>query len=52
MAVATDLYLIGIITTVMTTGILALLAPLSYRLAAKAEARQKQQQLNVDEKKE
>ena len=36
MAVATDLYLIGIITTVMTTGILALLAPLSYRLAAKA----------------
>ncbi len=43
MAVATDMYLIGIITTIMTTGILALLAPLSYWLAAKAEVRQKQQ---------
>ncbi|MCZ7666860.1 MAG: hypothetical protein M5U34_06335 [Chloroflexi bacterium] len=37
------MYLIGIITTIMTTGILALLAPLSYWLAAKAEVRQKQQ---------
>ena len=44
MAVATDLYLIGIVTTIMTTGVLALLAPLSSWLAAKAEARQKQQQ--------
>lgn len=49
MAVATDMYLIGIITTIMTTGILALLAPLSYWLAAKAEDRQKQQQLKSAE---
>lgn len=40
MAVATDLYLIGIITTVMTTVVLALLAPLSKKLAEKSEARQ------------
>lgn len=44
MAVATDLYLIGIVTTIMTTGILALLAPLSNRLAAKAEAREEEEQ--------
>jgi putative Mg2+ transporter-C (MgtC) family protein len=44
MAVATDLYLVGIVTTIMTTGILALLAPLSNRLAAKAEAREKEEQ--------
>lgn len=42
MAVATDLYLIGIVTTMMTTGVLALLAPLSKRLADRAEARQQQ----------
>lgn len=41
MAVATDLYVIGIVTTIMTTGILALLAPLSNWLAAKAEEREK-----------
>lgn len=52
MAAATDLYLIGIVTTLMTTGILILLAPLSKRLADKAEARQNQQHINVDEKKE
>jgi putative Mg2+ transporter-C (MgtC) family protein len=44
MAVATDLYLIGIITTIMTTVVLALLAPLSKKLADKAEARQKRQE--------
>mgnify|MGYP002713007010 CR=1 FL=1 len=43
MAVATDMYLIGVLTTIMTTGILALLAPLSYWLADKAERRQKHQ---------
>jgi putative Mg2+ transporter-C (MgtC) family protein len=51
MAAATDLYLIGIVTTLMTTGILILLAPLSKRLAYKAEARRNQQHINVDEKK-
>jgi putative Mg2+ transporter-C (MgtC) family protein len=49
MAVATDMYLIGIITTMMTTGILIMLAPLSYWLAAKAEDRQKEQQIKSDE---
>lgn len=44
MAVATDLYLIGILTTMMTTGVLALLAPLSKWLAETSEARQKQEQ--------
>lgn len=49
MAVATDMYLIGIITTIMTTGVLALLAPLSYWLAAKAEDRQKEDQRKSEE---
>lgn len=43
MAVATDLYLLGVVTTIMTTGVLVLLAPLSNWLAAKAERRRKQQ---------
>ena len=38
MAVATDLYLLGIFTAIMTTGILVLLNPLSNWLSAKAEA--------------
>ena len=42
MAVATDPYLIGIVTTMMTTGVLGLLAPLSKRLADRAEVRQQQ----------
>lgn len=49
MAVATDLYLVGIVTTIMTTGILALLAPLSNRLSARAEARGKQDQARGSE---
>jgi putative Mg2+ transporter-C (MgtC) family protein len=39
MATATDLFLLGIFTTLMTTGVLVLLVPLSERLAAKAETR-------------
>ncbi len=37
MATATDLYTLGIMTTIMTTGILVLLGPLSTWLAAKSE---------------
>ncbi|MCB8945699.1 MAG: MgtC/SapB family protein [Ardenticatenaceae bacterium] len=40
MAVATDLYVLGIITTMLTTGVLVLLAPLSNWLATKAASRQ------------
>ncbi len=43
MAVATDLYLLGIATTVLTTGVLVLLAPLSNWLAGKAESRRVKQ---------
>ena len=39
MAVATDLYVLGIVTTFMTTGVLVLLGPLSNWLAAKSEIR-------------
>lgn len=52
MAVATDLYLIGIVTTLMTTGVLALLAPLSRRLADRADVQQKKHQLKAEEDKE
>jgi putative Mg2+ transporter-C (MgtC) family protein len=43
MAVATDLYMLGIATTVLTTGVLVLLAPLSSWLSAKAESRREKQ---------
>jgi len=43
MATATDLYTLGIITTILTTGILVLLSPLSLWLAAKSEVRQQRQ---------
>jgi putative Mg2+ transporter-C (MgtC) family protein len=43
MAVATDLYLLGVATTALTTGVLVLLAPLSNWLAAKAESRRVKQ---------
>jgi putative Mg2+ transporter-C (MgtC) family protein len=39
MAAATDLYALGIITTLMTTGVLVLLGPLSTRLQVKSEIR-------------
>jgi putative Mg2+ transporter-C (MgtC) family protein len=45
MAVATDLYLLGIATTILTTGVLVLLAPISNWLAAKAESRRGKQQV-------
>jgi putative Mg2+ transporter-C (MgtC) family protein len=44
MAAATDLYALGIVTTIMTTGVLALLGPLSTRLAAKSEIYQQRHQ--------
>ncbi|VAW43616.1 Mg(2+)-transport-ATPase-associated protein MgtC [hydrothermal vent metagenome] len=40
MSVATDLYMLGIVTTIMTTGILVLLGPLSTWLSAKSEIQQ------------
>jgi putative Mg2+ transporter-C (MgtC) family protein len=43
MAVATDLYMLGVTTTILTTGVLVLLAPLSNWLAAKAEDRKRKQ---------
>ena len=46
MAVATDLYMLGVTTTVLTTGVLVLLAPLSNWLAAKAEERKLRLQLS------
>ena len=56
MSVATDLYLLGIATTILTTGVLVLLAPLSNWLAAKAETRRNKQQAaekdTTEEKKE
>lgn len=39
MAVATDLYALGIVTTLLTTGVLVLLNPLSNWLADQAESR-------------
>lgn len=42
MSTATDLYVLGIITTLMTTGILVLLGPLSTWLQAKSEIRLQQ----------
>ncbi|MCP4424551.1 MAG: MgtC/SapB family protein [Chloroflexi bacterium] len=44
MAAATDLYALGIITTILTTGILVLLGPLSTWLAAKSEIYQRRHQ--------
>lgn len=44
MAVATDLYLLGIVTTVLTTGVLMLFGPLSTWLSANADIRQKHHQ--------
>jgi putative Mg2+ transporter-C (MgtC) family protein len=43
MAVATDLYMLGVATTILTTGVLVLLAPLSNWLAGKAESRREKQ---------
>ena len=40
MAVATDLYLMGIATTILTTVVLVLLGPLSTWMAAKSDIRQ------------
>jgi putative Mg2+ transporter-C (MgtC) family protein len=40
MATATDLYVLGILTTIMTTGILVLLGPLSTWLEAKSDGYQ------------
>ncbi len=40
MAAATDLYMLGIITTIITTAVLVLLGPLSTWLAAKSEIQQ------------
>ncbi len=47
MAAATDLYLLGVATTLLTTVTLVLLAPLSARLAARAE-RQKKKAPSMD----
>lgn len=44
MAVATDLYGLGIMTTIMTTGVLVFLGPLSTWLAAKSEIYQRRHQ--------
>ncbi len=44
MAVATDMYLLGVFVTLMTTGVLFLLAPLSSRLATRANRRQRSTQ--------
>ena len=44
MAVATDLYLLGIATTILTTGVLLFLGPLSTWMAAKSELRQHRHQ--------
>ena len=48
MAVATDLFMLGIITTLMTTGILVLLGPLSTRLAARAAIHQQQRRARME----
>jgi putative Mg2+ transporter-C (MgtC) family protein len=48
MATATDLYLLAIATTFMTTGVLALLGPLSTWLSVKGAARS-QEQNNMEE---
>jgi uncharacterized membrane protein YhiD involved in acid resistance len=44
MTVATELYLLGVITTLLTTGVLAALAPLSVWLSARAEQRDKKKE--------
>jgi len=44
MAVGTDLYLLGVATTILTTGVLVLLGPLSTWMAAKSDIRQHRQQ--------
>jgi putative Mg2+ transporter-C (MgtC) family protein len=44
MATATDLYLLGIVTTIMTTGILVLLGPLSTWLEARSDIYQQRHQ--------
>ncbi len=44
MSAATDLYALGIITTIMTTGVLVLLGPLSTWLEAKSEGYQQRHQ--------
>ncbi|MCP5100560.1 MAG: MgtC/SapB family protein [Chloroflexi bacterium] len=41
MAAATDLYILGILTTIMTTGVLVLLGPVSTWLEAKSEIYQR-----------
>jgi uncharacterized membrane protein YhiD involved in acid resistance len=46
MAAATDLYLLAITTTLMTTGVLALLGPLGSWLSAKGESRRQEQDKN------
>ncbi len=57
MAVATDLYVLGIVTALMTTGILVLLGPISTWLEAKSEIYQRRhkkmrQRIVEEEKKE
>lgn len=44
MAVGTDYYALGIATTILTTGVLLLLGPLSTWLSAKADLRQRRHQ--------
>jgi inosose dehydratase len=44
MAAATDLYLMGVATTILTTGVLLFLGPLSTWMAAKSELRQHRHQ--------
>lgn len=46
MAAATDLYLLAITTTLMTTAVLALLGPLGRWLSAKGESRRQEQDIN------
>ena len=48
MAVATDLYVLGIMTTIMTTGVLIFLGPLSTWLSAKSEIYQRRHQKLYD----
>ncbi len=44
MAAATDLYLLAIFTTLLTTGVLVILAPLSTRISARSDARRERRQ--------
>jgi putative Mg2+ transporter-C (MgtC) family protein len=46
MSAATDLYMLGVVTTLLTTGVLFVLAPMSARLADRAEARQRRKRVH------